>query len=48
MLIRFVSYNIHDVRNGGLELVLSGMAQANLDLGVFQETKLTYGVYTHD
>ena len=26
---------------------LQGMSQANLDLGIFQETKLTDGVYTH-
>ena len=24
------------------------MAQSNLDLGVLQDTKLTYGVYTHE
>ena len=32
--------------NGGLELALRGMYQANMDLGIFQETKLTGGVYT--
>ena len=45
--IRFGIYNIHNGRNGGLELDLQGMSQANLDLGIFQETKLTDGVYTH-
>ena len=33
-------------RNGGLESALRGMAQANIDLGVFQETKCTDGIYT--
>ena len=31
---------------GGLEAALRGMAQANIDLGVFQETKCTNSVYT--
>ena len=34
-------------RNGGLELDLMGMSQANLDLEIFQETKLTGGFYTY-
>lgn len=44
--IRFVSYNIRNGRNGGLEAALRAMAQANVDLGVFQETKLTDDIYT--
>ena len=44
--IRFGTYNIHNGRNGGLELALQGMSQANTDLGIFQETKLTDGIYT--
>ena len=43
MLIRFGTYNIRDGHNGGLELALQGMAQANMDLGIFQETKGTEG-----
>ena len=35
--ICFVSY-IRNGRNGGLEAALRAMAQANVDLGVFQET----------
>ena len=35
--IRFGKYN--DDRNGELESGLRGMFQANMDLGVFQETK---------
>ena len=47
MPIRFGTYNIHNGINGGLELVFRGMYQANMDLGIFQETKLTNGVYIH-
>ena len=45
--IRFGTYNICNIRNGGLESALRGMYQANMDLGIFQETKITNGVYTH-
>ena len=30
-----------------MESALGGMSQASMDLGVFKETKLTGGVYTH-
>ena len=43
--IRFGTYNIRNRRNGGLEWALRGMSQANMDLGIFQETKLTYGIH---
>ena len=46
VLIKFGTYNIRNERNGGLESALRGMAQANIDLGVFQETKCTNGIYT--
>ena len=46
--IRFSTYNIRNGRNGGLELALRGMAQANMDLGIFQETKCTEGIYTRE
>ena len=46
MPIKFGTYNIRNGRNGGLESALRGMAQANIDLGVFQENKCTDGVYT--
>ena len=46
MPIKFGTYNIRNGRNGGLESALRGMAQANIDLGVFQETKCTDGIYT--
>ena len=45
--IRFGTYNIRNGQNGGLEAELRGMSQANMDLGILQETKLTDGVYTH-
>ena len=44
--IRFGTYNIRNGRNGGLEAALRGMSQANMDLGILQETKLTDGIYT--
>ena len=47
-LIRFRRYNIWNVRNGGIESTLQGMLQENLDLGVFQETKVTKGMYTQE
>ena len=45
--IRFGTYNIRNGRKGGSEAALWGMSQANMDLGILQETKLTDGVYTH-
>ena len=44
--IRFGTYKIRNGRNGGLESALRGMSQANMDLGIFQETKCTDGIYT--
>ena len=46
MPIKFGTYNIRNRRNGGLEAALRGMEQANLDMGILQETKITDGVYT--
>ena len=43
---RFGTYNIRNGRNGGLESALRGMSQANMYLGIFQETKFIGGVYT--
>ena len=48
MPIRFGTYNICNRRNRGLELALRGMSQANMDLGIFQETKVTDGIYTRE
>ena len=44
--IRFGTYNIRNGRKGGLEAALRGMSQANMDMGILQETKLTDGAYT--
>ena len=44
--IRFGTYNIRNGRNRGLELVLRGMSQANMDLGTYQETKVTDSIDT--
>ena len=44
--IKLGTYNIRDGRNGGLESALRAMAKGNVDLGVFQETKLPPGIYT--
>ena len=46
MSIRFGTYNIRNGRKVGLEAALWGMSQANMDLCILQETKLTDGVYT--
>ena len=43
----FGTYNNHNSRKGGLYLALRGISQANMYLGIFQETKITDGVYTH-
>ena len=45
--IRFGTYNIRNGRDGGLESALHRMSQANMDLGVFQETNLTKRIDTH-
>ena len=44
--IIFGTYNIRNGRSGGLESELRGMAQDNMDLGIFQVTKCTDGIYT--
>ena len=44
--IRFGTYNIRNGQKGGLEMSLRGMSQANMDLGILQEKKLTDGIYT--
>ena len=44
--IRFGTNNICNYHNRGLELALRGMYQAKTDLGIFQETKVTDGIYT--
>ena len=46
--IRFGTNNIRNGRNGGLELGLRVMSQANMDLGIFQKTKCTDGIYTRE
>ena len=44
-IIRFRSYVIRKIRNFSLESALRGMDHVNMDLGRFQETNLTDGVY---
>ena len=44
--IRFGMYNIQNERNDSLELEASGMGQSNMGVGVFQEKKMTIGIYT--
>ena len=46
--ITFSTYNIRNGRNEGLESALRGMFQANMDLGILQETKCTDGIYTRE
>ena len=43
--IRFGTYNICNGWKGGLEAALRGVSQANMDIGILQETKLTDGIY---
>ena len=45
-VIRLCTYNIRDGRNGGLESTLPAMDEANVDVGVLQETKLPLNIYT--
>ena len=45
-LIRFGMYNNKNGLNKGLEYALRVMSQANMDLGIFQETKITKRIYT--
>ena len=45
-VIHFGTYNIWNGRNIRLKLDLQGMSQTNLDLGVFQETKVIDGNHT--
>ena len=45
-LICFETYNIQNSQNSGLDLALRGTSQPSVDVGVFQETKLTEGIYT--
>ena len=46
--IRFGTYNIRNGRNRGLESALHRISQANMDLGIFQETKLTKRIYARN
>ena len=48
MPIIFSTYNIRNGRNGELESALRGMAQANMDLGIFQEIKCSEGIYIRE
>ena len=45
-MIRFGTYNYHNGINGGLESELWVMAQANLDMWVFQYTKFMERIHT--
>ena len=44
--IRFGSYNIRNIRNGGLESALWRVSQANVDLVVLKEANITGIIYT--
>ena len=46
--IHFGTYNIRNGWNTGIESALCGMSQANMDLGVFQETKLPKRIYMRE
>ncbi len=44
--IAIASYNTRNGRNGGLESACWAMAAMDVDIGIFQETKVTDGIYT--
>ncbi len=44
--LRISSYNIITGRKSNLEIALCAMDKLNIDLGFFQETKLTKQIYT--
>ena len=46
--IRCRLYNISNGKNLGLESVLCGMAQNNMDRRIYQETKVTEGICARD
>ena len=45
-IIRFRYYSIRNGSSAGINASLQGMYYANLDLGVFQETKVVNGFHT--
>ena len=45
-IIRFDTYNICNGSNRVLDSALWGIDQANPDMGAFQDTKFTDGIYT--
>ena len=47
-MIRFVTFNIRNGQNGGLELALHRMVQVRVDCGFLQEKNLTKVVYTQE
>ena len=44
-VVHFGNYKIQNGCNGDLESESRGMSQANVDLGLLQETNITDGVY---
>ena len=46
--IIFSTSNLRKGRNVGMESSLWGISQANIDLGILQETKCTDGIYTRE
>ena len=47
-IIRFRYYSIRNGSSAGINASLQGMYYANLDLGVFQETKVAGGIHTRE
>ena len=47
-IVRFVTYNNQNSRNGGLKLELCRMAQSKIDMGLLQDTKIIDGVYSQE
>jgi len=45
---RLATFNVRSGRAGGLESALRAMDALGVDIGLFQETKLTKGIYTRN
>ena len=46
--MRFGTYSIQKCQKGELDSALRGISQANVDLGIFQDTKVTAEIYTRE
>ena len=47
-MVKFGTFNIWNIQNGGIESALRSLAQGRADCGILLETKITDGVYTQE